>query len=312
MDKLLRLLPVYKDYIWGGERLKTEYGRATELTPLAESWELSAHENGESVIAGGEYDGLTLGEFASAHPDAVGGGYTPNGGFPVLIKLIDAARDLSVQVHPSDALAARENSRGKTELWYILDAAPGAYIFAGLVRDVTAGELYDAASAGKICGLLKKHEIKRAEAYLIKAGTLHAIGAGALILEIQESSDLTYRVYDYNRTDKYGKPRELHLDKALEAATLTAGGVAPIRAERRTNALVTVCACEYFIVEELWLKGEYILRAPDSFLYAFCAEGTPDAEGQTLKKGDGFFLPAGSEVRLSGEGHLIVAGAGKV
>ena len=199
---ILKLYPECKDYIWGGEKLKEKYGKQTHKTPCAESWELSFHNDGLTRLFSGKtlvesVAEMDLGENVNVFPF-----------FPVLIKFIDAKENLSVQVHPSDEYAlANENSFGKTEMWYIVEAEKGAGIYLGFNRDVTKEEYETAIKEKRLTELLNFYEVKAGECYFIPSGTIHAIGKGCLICEIQQNSNLTYRVYDYCRKDKNGKER---------------------------------------------------------------------------------------------------------
>ncbi|MDR0518758.1 MAG: class I mannose-6-phosphate isomerase [Clostridiales Family XIII bacterium] len=199
----LRLTPAYKDYLWGGQRLKNEYGKITDLPVVAESWELSLNDAGLSSVAN---TGVTLREWLR-YPQ----------GFPILVKLIDAKEDLSVQVHPGDAYAQRvEGGFGKTELWYVVDHDPDAALYIGFNRRVTRSEVEEAVRSHRLRELLRRVSVRRGDVYFIPAGTVHAIGKGNLLAEIQQNSDVTYRLYDYGRRGADGKPRELHVEKALE------------------------------------------------------------------------------------------------
>ena len=213
--KIEKLYPVCKDYLWGGEKLKEKYGKVTDKTPCAESWELSFHKDGLTQVASGK----TLQEIASAKD--FGQRATAFPFFPVLNKFIDAKQDLSVQVHPSDEYALKnENSLGKTEIWYIVEAEKGAGIYLGFNRDVSKEEYERAIAEKRLTELLNFYEVQAGECYFIPSGTIHAIGAGCLICEIQQNSNLTYRVYDYGRKDKNGNERELHVEKALRVTSL--------------------------------------------------------------------------------------------
>ena len=208
-ERPLMLAPAFKDYIWGGERLKRDWGKQTDLSPLAESWELSCHEAGPSVVASGEWAERTLAQVLAAHPQFVGTKAEKAGEFPLLIKLIDAAGPLSVQVHPDDDYAERvEHALGKTEMWYVLDAGEGAGIYYGFKRETTLKEMKAAIESNTLTELLNWVPVKKGECFFILAGTVHAIGAGLLIAEVQQSSNLTYRVYDYGRLGADGKPGE--------------------------------------------------------------------------------------------------------
>ena len=218
------LSPAAKDYIWGGTRLREEYNKHIDVTPLAETWECSTHPDGPSRVASGAFAGEKLVDVLRAHPEFIGTHPKTDGegGLPVLIKFIDAARDLSVQVHPSDEYARthEHGQLGKTEMWYVLEAAPGASLVYGFRQDLTRPMLAASLEDDTVEQYLQKVEIHRGDVFMIESGTVHAIGAGAMIVEIQESSNLTYRMYDYHRLGKDGKPRELHIAKALDVVDL--------------------------------------------------------------------------------------------
>lgn len=218
------LSPAAKDYIWGGTRLREEYNKHIDVTPLAETWECSTHPDGPSQVASGAFAGEKLVDVLRAHPEFIGTHPKTDGegGLPVLIKFIDAARDLSVQVHPSDEYARthEHGQLGKTEMWYVLEAAPGASLVYGFRQDLTRAMLAASLEDDTVEKYLQKVEIHRGDVFMIESGTVHAIGAGAMIVEIQESSNLTYRMYDYHRLGKDGKPRELHIAKALDVVNL--------------------------------------------------------------------------------------------
>lgn len=256
------LSPAAKDYIWGGTRLREEYNKHIDVTPLAETWECSTHPDGPSRVASGAFAGEKLVDVLRAHPEFIGTHPKTDGegGLPVLIKFIDAARDLSVQVHPSDEYARKHEhgQLGKTEMWYVLEAAPGASLVYGFRQDLTRAMLAASLEDDTVEQYLQKVEIHRGDVFLIESGTVHAIGAGAMIVEIQESSNLTYRMYDYHRLGKDGKPRELHIAKALD--------VVDLRRKPLPEQLQRVCEehdgysvelleeCKYFRTERLRLE----------------------------------------------------------
>ena len=218
--EILKLQFVGKDYLWGGTRLREEYGKKIDFNPLAETWECSVHPDGPSVIANGEFKGRTLAEVLKEHPEYLGSKVT-NGELPVLIKFIDAKKALSVQVHPNDEYAwQHEHQNGKTEMWYVLDAAEGANLIYGFQHKVTPEILRKAVATGRLDRHLQKIKVHKGDVFYIPSGTVHGIGAGVLIAEIQESSNVTYRVYDYDRLDKNGKKRELHFDKAVQVMNM--------------------------------------------------------------------------------------------
>ena len=212
-----QLIPTCKDYIWGGQRLKTDFGIQSGLNPLSEAWVLSCHPDGPSVLADGPDKGMTLRAWLDkAGKEALGTACEAFEDFPMLIKLIDAKKDLSIQVHPSDAYALEhEGQYGKTEMWVVLDAEPGASLYYGFDREVSLEEFSSRVSDGTLTEVLRKVPVKPGDVFFIPSGTLHAIGAGLVIAEIQQNSNVTYRVFDYGRLGADGKPRPLHVEKAL-------------------------------------------------------------------------------------------------
>lgn len=281
---ILKLKPACKDYLWGGERLRGEYRIQSDCHPLAEAWMLSCHPDGPSVIENGPFAGRTLAEYLQARD----GEKTD---FPILIKLIDAARDLSIQVHPSDEYAlAREGQQGKTEAWLVLDAEPGAFLYYGFRGTPSAEEVAAAAKTGALTDLLQAVPISRGDLFFIPAGTVHAIGAGVLVAEVQQNSNVTYRVFDYDRLGADGKPRPLHLQKALEVMDRC-----PARRDHDFGGHLV--RCPYFTADLLTApheevcgrKGFTSLLVLDGSGVLACGE-----ERVEVRKGDSLFLPAGS------------------
>ena len=310
----MKLSPAPKDYLWGGSRLKEEYGKLFDVEPLAETWECSTHPDGPSRILGGPEDGRTLAEVLREHPEMLGRRSleltegVPE--LPILVKLIDAAKDLSVQVHPDDTYARLyENSRGKTEMWYVLEAAEGARLVHGFNRDVTKEEVRKAALDGSIEKLMNYVPIHRGDVLLIEAGTVHAIGAGTLVAEIQESSNITYRLYDYNRVGKDGKKRALHLEKALEVARLRREDSSEAPEGPEQDGILK--SCKYFTVRLREKAAETELpEDPDSFHVLMCIDGSgilkAGEQEFPLAKGETIFLPAGcSGVSISGDMQML-------
>lgn len=320
------LKPVGKDYLWGGTRLNDDFSKGIEMSPLAETWECSTHPDGLSVVASGEYEGWTLRDVLMKNPAYMGEKHAgKKGDIPILIKFIDAKSDLSVQVHPDDEYAREhENgSLGKFEMWYVLDAQRGAEIVYGFHRDMDKETLLQGVKAGTIEKYLQKVQVHKDDMFYIPAGQVHAIGAGTLIAEIQESSNLTYRLYDYNRLDKDGKPRPLHIEKAVQVVNFR-GGEEPRQPMRvlkfkRGFATELLCRCKYFQTErmllntERWRDGAEFQTRADSFQVLLCTEGVGTladrAEGIPFIKGDCIFVPAGSgPLRLHGKAQLLVVG----
>lgn len=302
----VRLLPAFKDYLWGGTRLKTDYFKKTDLNPVAESWELSAHKDGQSIIASGADCGLSFGEYIKKN-DVLGKNAAAFDFFPILIKFIDAKDNLSVQVHPDDEYAMKNNGEyGKTEMWYIMDCEEGAYLYFGFNRTVTKEELLKRISENTLLEVLNKVPVKAGDVFFIKSGTVHAIGKGIMICEIQQNSNTTYRVYDYNRRDKDGNTRPLHIDRAVEVADLT-----PPESVNFPDGVLA--KCKYFTVEKHNVSDRYEMYVDESCfksIIVLSGSGKLKSDGDVLdfKKGDSLFLPAGcGKVEILGECEIIVS-----
>ena len=308
-NKPFLLRPSGKDYLWGGRRLNDEFEKNIDLSPLAETWECSTHPDGPSFVSGGEFDGMELAEVLRAHPEYLGERHRGETALPILIKFIDAKKDLSVQVHPTDEYAKEtENGQlGKTEMWYVLDAGRDAKLVYGLRQDCTKDELRTALADGTVMKYLQKVPIHKDDLFFIPAGTIHAIGAGALVAEIQESSNLTYRLYDYDRVGKDGRKRELHIDKALEVANLNSSAEPrqPLRVLKYRQGVASelLTRCKYFEVYRMLVNTErrqtVHYRADElAFRVLLCISGcgTITFEGGELDfyKGDCVFVPADS------------------
>lgn len=292
---ILKLAPSYKDYLWGGRRLIDEYHKPYDGEILAESWEVSCHPDGPAYIANGEYAGKTLQEYIDlAGREVLGTNCRRFDEFPVLIKFIDARDNLSIQVHPDNAYALKnEHQYGKTEMWYVVDCQEGAYLYYGFNREVDEEEFRRRIEDHTLLEVLNPVKVKKGDVLFIESGTIHAIGKNILIAEIQQNSNVTYRVYDYGRVGKDGKPRELHVEKALEVTRRE-----PVRAQGDCSP--HMAACDYFVVDKLVLHGERAVDyvGEDSFksILILDGEGEITGSGETLvfKKGDSLFLPAGS------------------
>lgn len=298
MSKLspVKLTPAFKDYLWGGTKLKTLYNKKSDLDIVAESWELSAHKDGESVIATGSCKGMTLTQYiAESGADILGTNAEKFDYFPILIKFIDACGNLSVQVHPNDEYAlANEGEYGKTEMWYVLDCEKDAYLYYGFAKDITKEEYEAAIRNNTLTELLNKVPVHKGDVFFIPSGTVHAICAGIVICEIQQNSNTTYRVYDYDRRDKNGNPRQLHIEKAIETSTLT---TAPCVAAPPSGADVLLAECDYFTVRRVTTDSEITLKTTaDSFLSVTVTDGAGELimnnETLTFIKGDSIFIPA--------------------
>jgi len=298
---MFKLEPVIKEYIWGGVKLRGLFGRSNGDKRISESWEASVHPDGESVV---EYS--TLSEYVKSNPECVGG----DGEFPVLIKYIDAAQSLSVQVHPDDAYARKnEGDNGKTEMWYIISADEGAGIYCGFKRDTSKEEFLLAVKDGTVEELLNFIPVNSGDCFLIEAGTVHAIGAGCVICEVQQNSNVTYRVYDYNRMDADGKPRQLHVDKAADVINFkkfndrTCSGA---RVEIEGGYVQTLTECKYFKCRKLELCGTYTERPKNTFLTVNILTGEGKINGEKYAPGDTFFIPAGEEMKIMGNTEAIL------
>ncbi len=316
------LKPAGKDYLWGGRRLNDDYAKNIDMTPLAETWECSTHPDGPSTVSSGEFEGRLLSDVLKEHPEYIGTHPQTVGELPILIKLIDAKQDLSVQVHPDDAYAyEHENGQsGKDEMWYVLDAKKDSRLIYGLNRTVTKEELSAGIADGSITKYMQKVPVHKNDVFYIKAGTIHAIGAGVLLAEVQESSNLTYRLYDYDRTDRNGHKRELHVEKALAVANLNEAEkpVQPMRLlnYRRGWASEFLYRCKYFQTERILLNTERIREMVTvqtdslSFMVMLCLEGSGmlryENEILPFFKGDCIFIPADSvPVQLHGSAQFL-------
>ena len=305
----LLLRPSGKDYLWGGKRLNDEFAKGIPMSPLAETWECSVHPDGPSYVVNQEFKNKTLREVLEQHTEFLGAKHT--NGFPLLIKFIDAKENLSVQVHPDDEYAFKyENGeRGKTEMWYVLDATKDATLIYGLKRDITKEELLKAIKDNTLTKYLQYVPVKKGDVFFIEPGTIHAINAGALIVEIQESSNLTYRLYDYNRIDKNGKKRDLHIQKALNVARLTKA-IEPSQPMRvlkyeQGKASELLCHSKYFEVYRMIINTERrqtVTYSTDdlSFKVLLCVQGCGTIsygnESMPFYKGDCIFVPANSKL----------------
>ena len=310
MRKPFLLKPSGKDYLWGGQRLNDEFEKGIEMSPLAETWECSTHPDGPSYVANGEYEGLKLAEVIQLHPEYLGTRHAGAEELPILIKFIDAKSDLSVQVHPDDAYAKEfENGQlGKTEMWYVLDARRDAKLVYGFRQDTDEETIRKSMKEGPLMKHLQQVSVQKDDLFFIEAGTVHAIGAGILVAEIQENSNLTYRLYDYNRVDKDGKKRELHVEQALKVANLSSSAEPrqPLRVLKYRQGVASelLCRCKYFEVYRMIVNTErrqrVQYRADDlGFRVLLCVNGcgTMSCEGDVFPfyKGDCIFVPAGSE-----------------
>lgn len=304
----LLLEPVTKAPIWGGTRLLTQWGIPSSSPTIGEAWVLSVRKEEQNVIKNGEWKGRNIGEVIAQYGAS-------EKDFPLLVKLLDAKDDLSVQVHPDDDYAARvENDRGKTEMWHILEAEPDSELIMGLKEGVTSADFAAAVREGKTELVLNHIRVHAGETYFIPAGMPHAIGKGILLAEIQQNCDLTYRIWDYNRLGKDGKPRALHVEKALDVVR----PFAPEDVERlryqsapEADRKKVLAACPQFRVERLEIAGSKELRLPKGVCHLLCVagEGSLNCDGviYPFRRGDSYLLPPESKILIGGETTLLLS-----
>lgn len=308
---ILKLKPSCKDYLWGGTRLITEYGKDYEGERLAETWELSCHPDGPSYIANGEYKGETLNEYILMEGKKVSGTHSRKyEQFPLLIKFIDAKDDLSIQVHPDDSYALEhERQYGKTEMWYILDCEEDAGLYYGFSREIGKEEFEERIKNKTLLEVLNKVTVQKGDVLFIEPGTIHAIGKGNLIAEIQQNSNVTYRVYDYGRKDANGKERDLHIEKAMQVTKTV-----PIL--RRKSFEPHIVSCQYFTVDKVVLDGQRMRKLigeidRTSFVSLLVIDGAGTVSAQAEKveigKGDSIFITADTgEYELEGSFEALL------
>ena len=305
----LKFAPILKDKIWGGTKLKTLFGKPATSDHLGESWELSGYEGDESVVTNGFLAGNNLAELLEVYMgDLVGDKVFERYGltFPLPFKLIDANDNLSIQVHPNDEMArTRHNSLGKTEMWYVVDADPGAELIIGFAHDSSKEEYSEAVERGEVERLLQRVPVQRGDVFFIPAGLVHAIGRGVVVAEIQESSDITYRIYDYKRKDANGHERELHVAQALDVINFAASRQPKTPYEPKLNEPVTLVSCDYFTTNTLHFDREVVRDyAPlDSFVAYMCLDGAftivCDGSETPVQRGETVLVPAAiNEVKL--------------
>lgn len=306
-----------KDYLWGGTKLKEQYHKETDLPTVAESWELACRKDGRSVIANGPAAGMEISRYIAMEGDRVTGTHAARVTyFPLLIKLIDTAQGLSIQVHPDNQSALWEkDENGKTELWYVVDAEPGATVIHGVNRSVTKVEMRQRIEDGTILDVCNRVPARPGDVFLIEAGTLHSVGAGVTLAEIQQNANTTYRVYDYGRLGRDGKPRELQIERALEVLRLTPTPRLVLPPSQSFFAEYTVrqlAVCEYFTVNHVALDGRiHLFTSRDSFHSILLLEGILELEyssgKEILEKGGSLFVPAGyGPYWLRGHGRFLL------
>lgn len=318
MNRVIKLEPAFKDYLWGGTKLRTLYGKKCDYDKVAESWELSDHPAGQSIVASGEMQGKEFHEYlASIGKEGLGSHCDSFENFPVLIKFIDARDSLSIQVHPSDEYAlANEGEYGKTEMWYILDCEPGATLYYGVNRRITQDEFRARIENNTVLEVLNKVEVHKGDVFFIDAGTIHAIGAGIMICEIQQNSNCTYRVYDFDRRDAQGNPRELHVDKALAVSSFIPSSRKPgAFGEPEVHDSYTsqlLGQCKYFTTTKYVVDGPLTIPVDTtSFRSMIFVEGEAVIEvaGEKISacKGDSIFVPAqDGRIEIQGKAQIIM------
>lgn len=316
----LKFKPILKSAIWGGEKIAPFKGIETDQKQIGESWEISGVKGNESVVANGPDAGKTLTQMIEKYgADLVGEKNIKKYGttFPLLIKIIDAAGDLSLQVHPDDELAKkRHNSLGKTEMWYIVDTEPGAQICAGLSETITPDEYVARVEDKTLMDVVAHHTSSPGDVFFLPAGRIHSIGAGNLLVEVQETSDITYRIYDFGRVDaKTGKPRQLHVDEAKDAIDYKVYPSYVTKPGVDIDGIADLVSCDHFCVFRLKFTGspKHFYTKSDSFITYTCIEGdltVTDDLGNSVKlhKGESLLIPANvNEFTVEGEGVVISA-----
>lgn len=317
MNELLKFTPILKTVLWGGKRLASYKGIDTSGGPIGESWELSPIDGMESVVAEGVHKGKSLSELTAAYATDILGerlAKAYDDKFPLLIKFIDTADNLSIQVHPDDELALkRHNSFGKSEMWYSIAPEEDSYIYAGFSRRINAEMFRQKLAQEKVLETLRKYHTRPGDVLFLPAGRIHSTGAGNLLLEVQQASDITYRVYDYNRSDADGKHRELHIEESIEALNFDdccSPEISNIQAEAgKTKTLVS---CKYFASDIIGIDGTLNLdfSRRDSFTSLTAISGDMTVEGPantySLRQGETILVPASvDEVKINGKGSLI-------
>ena len=305
--------PIFKERIWGGTQLKSILNKEFDGDLIGESWELSSLTDGVSVIKEGLYKGKNLNELIDLFPEEILGknviskyGTT----FPLLIKFLDAQQDLSIQLHPNDELALkRHNSYGKTEMWYVVDAKENARLIVGFKKDSNQEEYINHLNEKKIMDLLEEIPVKKGDVFMLETGTIHAIGAGIVIAEIQQTSDVTYRIYDFDRVDASGNGRELHTELALEAINYNVVN-SKRNYTKNIDKLNLAVTSKYFNTSILYLESELNINTNKEFLILMCTEGEIIIVHENInyicKKGNTFLLPAClGELKLTGKGTIL-------
>jgi len=313
----LKFSPILKDKIWGGTKLKSLFDKPAKTDKLGESWELSGYEGDESVVTNGFLKGNNLTELIEIYMgELIGDTIFDEYGmsFPLLFKLIDANENLSIQVHPGDEVAAeRHNSYGKTEMWYVVDADPGSELIIGFSEDCSRETYLEAMASDRVEDLLQKVPVAKGDVFFIPAGRVHAIGKGVVVAEIQQSSDITYRIYDYKRKDDNGNERELHTEQALDVISFEASKHPKTVYTPVLNETTPLVTCDYFTTNMVRFNKrlDRHYASLDSFVSYMCLEGSfiIEFEGDktTVTKGDTVLIPASiDELTLTPDGEVTL------
>ncbi len=295
----MKFRPILKSAIWGGEKILSYKSLQSEQSQIGECWELSGVQGCESIVANGKLEGLTINDLLKLYGPELIGQVNYNrfsNKFPLLIKFIDANSDLSIQVHPNDTIAAeRHNSNGKTEMWYVVDAEKNAKLRSGFVKAITPEEYVDCVNNNTIADIIKEYEVEQGDFFYLPAGAVHSIGAGCFVAEIQQTSDITYRIYDYNRTDDKGNRRELHTEQSIAAIDFDCSKQYRKFYDRQvTDQPVEVVRCPYFTTSVLHLTKPISLdyHELDSFVILICTSGDALVNDVEVRQGDTLLLPA--------------------
>lgn len=316
-ERFIKLTPAFKDYLWGGTRIRDELGKNCDYDIIAESWELSAHADGVSKVASGRYEGMYFNDYLAAiGHDALGWKCQHYDRFPILIKFIDATNPLSIQIHPDDEYALKnEGEYGKNEMWYVMDCDEDAFIYYGTKGDISKEEIRRRIKDNTILEVLNKVPVHKGDVFYVEAGTIHAICGGILICEIQQSSNCTYRMYDYDRRDKYGNPRQLHIDKAIDVIKRTDMEDLNHREaeyDMLGNEKTTLVQCKYFECNKYKVQEELQIPVDEtSFRSIVVVDGfgtiSDDDQSMELVRGDSFFIPAFKNIiKITGQCEIIV------
>lgn len=314
----MKLQPCYKTYLWGGTRLKRDFGKHDAPDITAESWELSCHGDGLSIVAEGIYAGRSVAELGKRKRQVIWGSKCQNASFPLLVKMIDAQKPLSIQVHPSDQTACYEaGERGKAEMWYIIDCEPHASIYLGFSQRISKDELLQRAKDGSICEVLNRVPVSKGDVFYILPGTIHAIGAGIVIAEIQQNSNTTFRVYDYQRRGNDGRLRPLCLERA--SSVMRYEPVVPEECKANSIAsfpeftLTEMFSCQYFRAYRVDIRKKIkLLCDGQSFQHLLCVDGAGiiDSHGRryAFRCGESFLMPAAlGEYSIEGTCRVLLS-----